>query len=459
MRQATTIVLVKKPHRIRRAVPRIIQDEASDLYVLAAAAFIFTILGVTGVSSLAQLASMILALLAVLELSQIRSRHQVATIARAQRVDPLAVLRTDFPADLLERVARANDLLMIGTTMSRTVQGAYREDMRRMLVRGGRIRVLLLDPSNEELVQAVSKRHSVRLSPDRLMARIEGTLEELSALADSTGGMVELRVASFAPAMSVGIIDAESPDGLLIAQHNEYQAAGEPAPIICLNRTEAFWFSHFLGEANRLWEDGTPWPLSSAQILSRSPHPSFRDAFGSELEQSMEGAHDILITGVARNALLTSNYGKFEAWLRKGCRIRFLLVNPAASATVMTAAERYYAQRSPDTLRERIKQSLNLLDELQRSTHAGSLSIRLTSYPLATGIIATDSIPDLRSSASAIFAEYYTYQAAGEPKFTLTPADSKWYENLLGEAEAIWANAIEYPERAGPDDTRLLRNQ
>jgi hypothetical protein len=50
-------------------------------------------------------------------------------------------------------------------------------------------------------------------------------------------------------------------------------------------------------------------------------------------------------------------------------------------------------------------------------------------------------------------AEYYTYQAAGEPKFTLTPADAKWYKNLLGEAEAVWASAIDYPGDTGPDRT------
>jgi hypothetical protein len=36
---------------------------------------------------------------------------------------------------------------------------------------------------------------------------------------------------------------------------------------------------------------------------------------------------------------------------------------------------------------------------------------------------------------------YYTYQAQGEPKFILQPADSQWFENLYQEAEALWDNA------------------
>ncbi len=384
---------------------------------------------------------MILALLAVLALSQIRSRHHVAVIAKSQHEGPLALLGTDFPTDLIERRARASDLLMVGTTMSRTVQGANREDMRRMLARGGKIRALLLDPSNDELVQAVSGRN---LNPGRLKARILGTLDELSGLRDATGGQLEIRVASLAPPMSIGVIDAGTPDGVLIAQHKEYKPAGEASPIICLNRKDGFWFSHFLAEAERLWEDGTPWPLSPAQVLARAPRPAFREDFGPELVQSMDRAKDLLITGVARNTMLTSSYNKFEAWLNNGRRIRFLLIDPSSDPTVAHAAERYYAERSPNILRERIKHSLKLLDELQRST-GGELAVRLTTQPLAMGIVATDSTSGLRSSDSAIFAEYYTYQAVGEPKFILTPADAKWYENVLGEAESLWANATEHP--------------
>jgi hypothetical protein len=48
--------------------------------------------------------------------------------------------------------------------------------------------------------------------------------------------------------------------------------------------------------------------------------------------------------------------------------------------------------------------------------------------------------PGTRSHASALFIEYYTYQARGEPKFILQPADGQWYENLWQEAEAFWAN-------------------
>ena len=445
-RGAATIGLVKP----KRALSRIVTDESLDLYILAAAAFIFTILGATGVSSLTDLASMILGLLAILALSQIRSRRHVSAIAAAQRADPFSILAREFSSDLIALRGTATDLLLVGTTMSRTVQGSSGEDMRRMLTRGGRIRALLLDPTNEALMRTASARNSARLTPDRLKARINATLDELISIQDRTGGQLEIRVASYPLAIGMNVIDPYAANGVLVVQHKEHNPPGESAPIMRFNREDGFWFSHFLDEAERIWEDSITWPLSPAQALERSPRPIFLETFGPELEQGMGQARNLLITGISRNTLLTSNYNKFEAWLHAGCRIRFLLIDPSAATTISQSADRYYAERSPSFLRERIKHSLKLLDELRRST-GGTLEVRLISYPLAMGIIAVDSKTDMRSESSAIFAEYYTYQAAGEPKFVLTPADAQWYENILGEAEALWSIAADYLDTTRPD--------
>lgn len=203
-----------------------------------------------------------------------------------------------------------------------------------------------------------------------------------------------------------------------------------------------FWYEHFAAEAERLWRDGTPWPLDPTISLRRSARPPFQQEFGPELELGMDKARDLLITGVTRNTLVNSNYNKFEAWLRNGCRIRMLLIDPSSDA-IDVASERYYAERSPDSARERVRHTLRLLAELKRATD-GDLSVRLTSYPLAMGVICVDGGLDRRSSASALFAEYYTYQALGEPKFVLQPGESPWFSNLYQEAEALWGIAPEH---------------
>lgn len=133
----------------------------------------------------------------------------------------------------------------------------------------------------------------------------------------------------FIPQMGINAIDLGSPDGVIVLQHYEHRAVGESAPIFTLSPEDGTWFEHFAAEAERLWADGIPWPLPRGETLRRSARPLFKEEFGPELELGMSRAKDLLITGVTRNALIIGKYKKFEEWLRNGCRIRMLLVDPA----------------------------------------------------------------------------------------------------------------------------------
>ena len=424
---------------VKRLAVRIVSDEYLDLYILAVAALTFTILGFTGIVDTKVLVSVTLALLAILAYSQIRSRRQVADIAAGQRSDPLSIFQAEFPAGLETRRGSASSLLLIGMTMSRTVQGGSLTVLRQVLRSGGKIRVLLIDPTDDALMRAASEHSQRGYTVDRFKRRVESTLEELAVLQDATSGDLEIRVAPFIPHMGINAIDVGNPDGLIVLQHYEHRPVGESAPIFSLKPADGFWYEHFAAEAERLWQDGTSWPLASAVAMRRSARPAFKQEFGPELELSMDKARELLITGVTRNTLVTSKYHKFEDRLRNGCRIRMLLMDPSSDAIVV-AAERYYADRTPDSIRERVRHTLRLLAELKRSTD-GDLSVRLTSHPLAMGTIAVDGGLDIRSEASALFVEYYTYQALGEPKFVLQTIDSQWFENLYQEAQALWDNA------------------
>lgn len=87
-----------------------------------------------------------------------------------------------------------------------------------------------------------------------------------------------------------------------------------------------------------------------------------------------------------------------------------------------------------------MRHTLRLLAELKSATE-GDLTVRLVAHPIAVGVIATDSRPDHAGPLSAVFAEYYTYQAPGEPKFVLQPGTALGYRTFVDEAEALWNNA------------------
>jgi hypothetical protein len=202
--------------------------------------------------------------------------HTLENAAQRQKSDPLPIFRATFPDDLISRRATARNLLLIGLTMTRTVQAGSLFDIRHILQAGGKIRILVVDPTNDELMAAVSRHARHGINSGRVRRRIQETLDELTELQNSTRGDLEVRIASFIPTMGLNVIDADTADGLIVAQHYEHRPTAEAAPIICLKSADGMWYEHFAAEALRLWEDGTPWPLSAAQKLARSPRPDLQ---------------------------------------------------------------------------------------------------------------------------------------------------------------------------------------
>lgn len=408
-----------------------------DLYVLAVGALVFTLLGSAGMASAAALSSATLGLLTFLAVAQVRSRRQVAEIAETRRVTRTDVLSTDFPEDLVRRRQEARSLLLVGRSLGRTIETS-RAYLRRSLVAGAHIRVLLVDPDDDGAVGVAARSSADSARVEGLRRRIRASLDELTSL-QGAGGRLEVRVTTAVPTIGINALDVEYERGLVVLQHYEYKPSSEAAPILRLDRSDAAWFHHFVAEANRMWDDGEPWPPTAERAVRRAARPPFTDEFGPELVEAMSHARHLLISGVTRNTLLTKEYGRFERWLKAGRSIRFLLVDPESPA-IAVAAERYYAHRSPDTTRERVQHSLGLLHELRQSTE-GDIEVRLTRHPLALGLIAVDPTEETRSANTVVFGEYYTYQAPGEPKFTIRAGDSQWCDHFIQEAEALWNGA------------------
>jgi hypothetical protein len=241
---------------VLRSAYRALTDENVDLWLLTGAAAVFTVLGIIDVASMNVLSSAILALLAALAFAQIKSRKLVAQIA-TDRTGANEVLLRDFPDDLPRRRAEANDILLIGISMARTVQSS-RDDFYRALIRGAAIRVLLLDPSDEALVEQASVLRPAGRA-GLLAQRIRTTLDELLDLKASTGGNLEIRVAQFIPPIGVNLLRGTHPSSITV-QHPELRPDSEPGPILHLKEADGGWYTFYEGQAERLWAAGTPWP-------------------------------------------------------------------------------------------------------------------------------------------------------------------------------------------------------
>ncbi|SFB55795.1 hypothetical protein SAMN05216266_11956 [Amycolatopsis marina] len=248
-----------KQGRVRSLVQATIKDENLDLYILALVAAAFTVLGVTGLSDAKTLSSVVLGLLALLALSQIKSRKVTQQIRETQGAGSRTFLRREFPADLITRRANASDILLAGRTMSRTVQG-MRHDLPPILKNGGRVRIVVLDPTNESLMATANRQISHSLGAEHLRQRIHAILDDLTNMRDRVGGRLEIRVVSSIPSAGFNCLEPAKPNGIVCVQHYEFEPDGEASPILALTRDDDPWYSHFLAEAERLWHAGSDWP-------------------------------------------------------------------------------------------------------------------------------------------------------------------------------------------------------
>jgi hypothetical protein len=375
--------------------------------------------------------AVVVALLALLAFSQIKSRRAIEQVRTAARGGPDALFSKEIPAEVVERRAKAHDLLLVGHTITRTVHN-MRSDMRTILAAGGHIRALVLDPTDETLMATAARRVQNSPGRDKWAARITTALDDLVALRESVGGRLEVRVSSTVPSVGFTGIDLPSPRGLVCVWHYEYRPVGESAPVFTLERSDGVWYQHFVDEAERLWDAGTDWPLSPEAKAARARKPAFTEEFGPELDTAVESTTDLLVTGVSRNIFVNNHYRRLEKKLLAGGRVRFLLVAPTSPAIAM-AADRYYPERRPESNQDRVEHTLRLLAEL-RSTTGGDLSVRLTTHLISMFQIVTDT---------ALFAEYYVYKDLAKPKFVLASGDGA-YRDFRAEAENMWEHAAPY---------------
>ncbi|WP_328647658.1 hypothetical protein OHS58_07525 [Amycolatopsis sp. NBC_00348] len=124
--------------------------------------------------------------------------------------------------------------------------------MRAILENGGRIRVLVLDPTDDVLIETADRRISQTLANGRLRQRTMTTLDDLTTLRSRTTGRLEVRVSSRISSAGFNCLDVPGPRGLI-----------------------------------------------SVQQLARTRRPVFSDSFGPELDLAIENAADLFVTGMA----------------------------------------------------------------------------------------------------------------------------------------------------------------
>lgn len=232
--------------------------ENLDLMILIVVASFFTVISLTGIDSKI-LNPVTVALLGVLAFSQIRSRTQISKLAASWYPERTDLFLWDFPEEYKKSQEQAmKSYFFIGATMARTLP-LMNEHIMRILGQNGRVRILLPDPNNKNLVEMIAATRPGS-NAERIRRKIQHSLDDLQDI-DSDLGTLEVRVIDFLPNVGINAMDLESPvesHKSIMVQMYEFapEQGSERAPIFFLTTHDRAWFNHFAELSERLWEAG-----------------------------------------------------------------------------------------------------------------------------------------------------------------------------------------------------------
>lgn len=169
--------------------------------------------------------------------------------------------------------------------------------------------------------------------------------------------------------------------------------------------------------------------FSTISLKGRSELPS--------LQERGQASSEIDIVGVSLITAITPHLDFFEAKMKEGCRLKFLLLDPKSPALeVFTATTR--VQNAYGDILQTLN-ALKLLIQLEQ-TVKGKCEVRLSQVFLPYGLAVFESNKD----TGQITVETWAYKRLiGErPHFIVTRAkDEKWFKFYKSQFDQLWADS------------------
>lgn len=160
----------------------------------------------------------------------------------------------------------------------------------------------------------------------------------------------------------------------------------------------------------------------------------------------VQSANQIDMCGVTLTATVNKQFSNLRERLRKGARVRLLVIDPDSLAAQMSA-QRSTGEDDANYFLTRLEATLRDIEYLQKSwaeprphqdvsTEQGSLSVRFLPYAPSFGTISLDA----GSSNGKVFVEIYPHKTyKDQPAFDLTPyRDGEWYNFFVEQFEQMW---------------------
>lgn len=168
--------------------------------------------------------------------------------------------------------------------------------------------------------------------------------------------------------------------------------------------------------------------LATGQLLR-----SRRDMLS--VREQTEHASEICIAAVSAISVSIQNAKFFETKVRKGCRVRVILLNPVNPVLEVWNMQNRFTSAETD-----IKSTLQTFSSLQQIKSKGKFEVRLSDVFLPFSMVATD----MQRQTGTMIVEFHGFKVALDerPHILLTAQDNPdWFKHYKLQFEEAWSKA------------------
>jgi hypothetical protein len=240
------------------------QGENIDLYITVIISIFVATLNVAGIASQSWIAPLNLGILALITFALLGNRHRLEAIFQRMTAAEELFL-TEFPDDLRNNLEKSRELLIIGTSLSRTLHLYYSlfEDKLR---KGDIIKVLLMSPDSSAC-EAAAMRSYQPMDVETQRTYIRTSLNALRNLQIKTSGELEIRVLNNSLSYGAIILDLETPNGVMYLWNRPFKTRIRSIPKIVLRPANGIWYEFYKDEAMSMWNNAVSWQVQDGTAV------------------------------------------------------------------------------------------------------------------------------------------------------------------------------------------------
>jgi len=218
-------------------------------------------------AGISELATWILAVLGLIAVSGLWDRNR-----RLRRIENLTEENRDLIADRLNKQVKASDfflaerplsndtlksanaIFLLGYSLSRTIRD-YHHLLEQQLAAGAEIRVVVIDPEAETLLQAVAL-ESIASTPETWRRHIEITVTAVRALAQHphNSGSIKIGYLPYPPSFGMVMIDPNENHGFCYVDIYHHKSTAPNATFKLEAPNDPTWYAFFREQYETLWD-------------------------------------------------------------------------------------------------------------------------------------------------------------------------------------------------------------